>query len=162
MADMIEQPEWTPPAMTVSGVYCWDDCARDLALVTPLTLSQAGQVVAAVRDSGLDAEQAFPYLRDVFSGGCDPALQAAGVLGLVRLTRDPKTPVEAGLLLRLTATGQGSRGQLVAYVRDVIERRTTPSDDTSADRLAESIVTSVLHRLGAGYAIASGGPLRGL
>lgn len=58
--------------------------------------------------------------------------------------------------LRLTADGPGSRSQIVAYIQSVIGQRTTPNDDTSAERLARAITTSVLHRLGAGYSIASG------
>lgn len=58
--------------------------------------------------------------------------------------------------LRLTDTGPGSRSEIVAYVRQVIGQRTTPNDDTSAERLAEGIVTSILHRLGAGYSVSAG------
>lgn len=58
--------------------------------------------------------------------------------------------------LRLTATGRASRSDIVDYVRAVIEKRTTVNDDTTADRLAQGIVTSILHRLGAGYSIATG------
>jgi hypothetical protein len=58
--------------------------------------------------------------------------------------------------LRLTATGPRSRPQIVEYVRTVIEQRTTPTDDTTVERLAQGLVTSILHRLGAGYSIAVG------
>lgn len=58
--------------------------------------------------------------------------------------------------LRLTATGPGSRPEIVDYVRTVIEQRTTPNDDTTAERLARAITTSVLSRLGAGYSEAAG------
>jgi polyhydroxyalkanoate synthesis regulator phasin len=57
--------------------------------------------------------------------------------------------------LRLTETGPGSRAEIVAYVREVLEQRTVPNDDTDAEKLAKAIVTSVLSRLGAGYAAAS-------
>jgi len=59
--------------------------------------------------------------------------------------------------LKLTATGPGSRAEIAAYIQQVIEERTTPNDDTSAERLAHGITTSVLHRLGAGYTVAVGG-----
>lgn len=58
--------------------------------------------------------------------------------------------------LRLTATGPGSRTDILEYVRTVIEQRTTVNEDTTAERLARSLVTSILHRLGAGYSIAVG------
>jgi hypothetical protein len=58
--------------------------------------------------------------------------------------------------LRLAATGSGSRTDIVDYVRTVIEQRTSPNGDTSADRLARVLVTSILARLGAGYSIAAG------
>lgn len=62
--------------------------------------------------------------------------------------------------LHLTASGPGSRAEIAAYIKTVIEQRTTPNADTSAERLAESITTSVLHRLGAGYSVATGGTSR--
>lgn len=58
--------------------------------------------------------------------------------------------------LRLTPTGPGSRAEIIEYVRQVIEQRTTPNDDTTAERLAKAIVTSVLGRLGAGYSATAG------
>lgn len=58
--------------------------------------------------------------------------------------------------LSLTRTGRGSRDEMVKYVQSVIEQRTTVNDDTTADRLARGIVTSILSRLGAGYSIATG------
>jgi hypothetical protein len=58
--------------------------------------------------------------------------------------------------LRLTATGPGSRAEIIKYVTDVLEQRTTPNGDTSAERLARGITTSILSRLGAGYSISSG------
>jgi len=65
-------------------------------------------------------------------------------------------PAADGALLRLTTEGPGSRDAIVEYVQSVIEQRTTPNDDTSAERLARNIVTSVLSRLGAGYSVAAG------
>lgn len=58
--------------------------------------------------------------------------------------------------LRLTATGRASRVDIVDYVRSVIEERTMVNDDTTAERLAQGITTSILSRLGAGYSIAVG------
>lgn len=58
--------------------------------------------------------------------------------------------------LRLTAAGPGSRAEIIQYVTDVLEQRTTPKDDTGAERLARGITTAILSRLGAGYSIASG------
>lgn len=63
-----------------------------------------------------------------------------------------------GVDLRLTATGPGSRPEIVDYVRTAIERNTLPlNDDAAADKLARAITTSVLHRLGAGYSVSTGG-----
>jgi hypothetical protein len=59
--------------------------------------------------------------------------------------------------LRLTAAGPGSRAEIAEYIRETIERRTTPNEDTSAERLALGITTAVLYRLGAGYSVATGG-----
>jgi hypothetical protein len=61
-----------------------------------------------------------------------------------------------GVPLILFDEGVGSRPEIVAYVREVIEQRTTPGDDTTADRLARGIVTSVLSRLGASLSVAAG------
>lgn len=58
--------------------------------------------------------------------------------------------------LRLSPRGPGSREEILRYVQSVIEQRTSPNDDTSAERLANGIVTSVLHRLGSGYPVAVG------
>jgi hypothetical protein len=58
--------------------------------------------------------------------------------------------------LRLTREGRASRTEIVAYVRAVIGERTTVNDDTTAERLAQGITTSILSRLGAGYSIATG------
>ena len=60
--------------------------------------------------------------------------------------------------LHLADSGSGSRAEIVAYVREVLKQRTTPNDDTYIDTLVEAIVTSVLHRLGAGYSAAAGHP----
>src|ERR1700749_172453 len=49
-------------------------------------------------------------------------------------------------LLALTECGPGSGAEIAAYVREVIEQRTMPNDDTTAERLAEAITTSILHR----------------
>jgi hypothetical protein len=57
--------------------------------------------------------------------------------------------------LTLTEEGPGSRDAIVDYVRTVIEQRTTVNDDTTAERLAQGITTSILHRLGAGYSVAA-------
>jgi hypothetical protein len=66
---------------------------------------------------------------------------------------------EDDVALRLTASGPGSRTELVRYVATVLQQRTTPGEDTSARRLAEAVVTSILHRLGAGLtAAAASGP----
>jgi hypothetical protein len=58
--------------------------------------------------------------------------------------------------LRLTRAGPGSRPAIVEYVRNVLTARTAVNDDTTADRLARALTTSILSRLGAGYSIASG------
>lgn len=58
--------------------------------------------------------------------------------------------------LRLMAAGPGSRPEIAAYIRTVIEQNTTPNPDTTAERLASSVATSVLSRLGAGYSISCG------
>lgn len=58
--------------------------------------------------------------------------------------------------LRLTTAGPGSRPEIIEYVRTVIDERTTPHDDTTAEELARAITTSVLSRLGAGYSVAVG------
>jgi hypothetical protein len=60
-----------------------------------------------------------------------------------------------GIPLTLTEDGPGSRAEIADYVRTVIEQRTTPNDDTTAERLAQNITTSILHRLGAGYSVAA-------
>lgn len=64
-------------------------------------------------------------------------------------TRPPDVP------LALAPDGPGSRDALVAYVRTVLRDNTTV-DATTADRLARNMITSVLHRLGAGFSIAVG------
>jgi hypothetical protein len=58
-------------------------------------------------------------------------------------------------LLALTENGPGSRASIAEYVRTVIEQRTVPNDDTTAERLAQGITTSILHRLGSGYTAAT-------
>jgi acetyl-CoA carboxylase alpha subunit len=58
--------------------------------------------------------------------------------------------------LRLQAAGPGSRPDIVDYVRSVIEQRTAVNGDTTADRVARALVTSILHRLGAGHSVACG------
>jgi hypothetical protein len=60
-----------------------------------------------------------------------------------------------GVPLMLTEDGVGSRQAIVEYVHTVIEQRTTVNDDTTAERLAQAITTSVLHRLGAGDSVAA-------
>lgn len=73
------------------------------------------------------------------------------------MTEDPEADViPREFPLRLSLEGPGSREEILKYVQSVIEQRTTPHDDTSAERLANGIVTSVLHRLGAGYPLAVG------
>ncbi|WP_031165988.1 hypothetical protein [Streptosporangium roseum] len=62
-----------------------------------------------------------------------------------------------GASLLLAPEGSGSRDALIEYVQSVIEQRTTTNDDTSAERLARGIVTSILSRLGAGFSTAVGG-----
>lgn len=69
---------------------------------------------------------------------------------LDRYTTPPDVP------LRLQATGPGSRDEILEYIRRVIEQRTTPNHDTTAERLARGITTAVLSRLGAGFPIATG------
>lgn len=58
--------------------------------------------------------------------------------------------------LRLTATGSGSRPDIVEYIKTVLDERTDVHSDTSSERLARGLVTSILHRLGAGHSIAVG------
>jgi hypothetical protein len=65
---------------------------------------------------------------------------------------------DSPVTLRLADSGPGSRAEIVDYVREVIEQRTTLNDDNSAERLARGIVTSILSRLGAGYTLAAGEP----
>ena len=65
---------------------------------------------------------------------------------------------ERGIPLLLTREGAGSRAEIEAYVASVIRERTTPNEGTSAERLAYAITTSVLHRLGASFSVATGNP----
>ncbi len=58
--------------------------------------------------------------------------------------------------LILDDEGPGSHAQIVDYIRRVIDERTTVNDDTTAERLARGITTSVLSRLGFGYSEATG------
>jgi hypothetical protein len=74
------------------------------------------------------------------------------------VNREDQKRGEDTMTLRLADTGPGSRAAIVEYVREVIEQRTTVNDDTTAERLAGGIVTSILSRLGAGYTIATGEP----
>lgn len=45
-------------------------------------------------------------------------------------------------------SGPGSRDEIVRYVKDVLDERTDVHEDTTSDRLARAITTSVLARLG--------------
>jgi hypothetical protein len=58
--------------------------------------------------------------------------------------------------LHLTSTGPGSRADIIDYVRTVLAENTLIGADTTAERLARGIVTSILSRLGAGYSVATG------
>ncbi len=55
---------------------------------------------------------------------------------------------EAREALMNNAKKTDARQGIEEYVRVVISQRTTPNDDTTADRLAKAITTSVLARLG--------------
>lgn len=46
---------------------------------------------------------------------------------------------------------------MIEYVQRVLEQRTTVNDDTSAERLAGGIVTSILSRLDFGFSQSAGG-----
>lgn len=59
------------------------------------------------------------------------------------------------VLLALTDDGRGSRSEIAEYVREVIEQRTVPDADTTAERIAQGITTSILSRLGAGISVAA-------
>jgi hypothetical protein len=61
-------------------------------------------------------------------------------------------------VLRLEGSGPGSKDAITQYVRMAIERHTTPKDGTNPQRLAETITTSVLNRLGAGQQAPSKRP----
>jgi hypothetical protein len=50
--------------------------------------------------------------------------------------------------LTLDESGPGSRVDIEEYVRTVLVQRTDVHEDTTADRLARNITTSILHRLG--------------
>lgn len=70
--------------------YTWTECARDLALATPLTFTQAGQVANNIEGSGIHPYDALPHLKNLF-GVADTALQATGLLGLICLGEDRGT-----------------------------------------------------------------------
>ncbi|MEV1003426.1 hypothetical protein [Nonomuraea sp. NPDC050202] len=61
-----------------------------------------------------------------------------------------------GRLLLLTHDGPGSRAEMIEYVRTVLEQRTTVNDDTTAEKMARAIVTSILYRLSAGWTASAG------
>jgi hypothetical protein len=59
-----------------------------------------------------------------------------------------------GRVLRLEATGPGSRDEIGCYVRTAIEQHTTPKPGcVGVEQLAEIITTTVLNKLGAGYTL---------
>lgn len=64
---------------------------------------------------------------------------------------------DAGIPLLLTHDGVGSRAAIEDHIAAVLRERTVPNPDTSAEKLARGITTSVLHRLGASYTVATGG-----
>lgn len=57
--------------------------------------------------------------------------------------------------LRLTATGPGSRREILDYVRSVIESQQA-NPENPPERVARNLVTSILARLGADYRVAVG------
>jgi hypothetical protein len=61
-------------------------------------------------------------------------------------------PPNRGRVLRLEDKGPGSKDAIVRYVRMAIEQHTMPKQDANPQHLAEMITTSVLNRLGAGFA----------
>jgi antitoxin (DNA-binding transcriptional repressor) of toxin-antitoxin stability system len=78
-------------------------------------------------------------------------VRTGGTVVVEHYTKPVADVVPHGTALRLASSGPGTRQAIEEYVRTVIEQRTTPNDDTSAERLARSITTSILHRLGADY-----------
>lgn len=80
-----------------------------------------------------------------------------GGLGPVPAGRRWRRPEPVAVPLQLATAGPGSRAEIVAYVLRVLATRTTVNPDTTPERLAAGIVTSILHRLGAGYTVAATG-----
>ena len=58
--------------------------------------------------------------------------------------------------LRLHPAGPGSRPDILGYVETVLRQRTAVNPDTTVERIAAALVTSILSRLGAGWSIATG------
>lgn len=48
------------------AAYTWDDCTRDLALMTSLTAHEALEVTREVRESEISPYDALPPLKDLF------------------------------------------------------------------------------------------------
>lgn len=46
--------------------YTWAEATKDLALLTPLTLQEAGVVCREVESAGLNPHDALPYLKMLF------------------------------------------------------------------------------------------------
>jgi prevent-host-death family protein len=106
-----------------------------------------------VSEPEIGVEEARKKLGDLVD---DAALDGA-VTYLTRRGRRYAAIVPAdGVPLRLTEEGPGSRASIEEYVQEVIAERTVPNDDTTVERLARNITTSILHRLGAGYSVATG------
>lgn len=75
--------------------YTWDDCAKDLALFTPLRIFDAGHVVEEFKQSGIHPYDVLPLAKIIFDeGNHGPAMRARNIRMMLEL-RQQKGLIES-------------------------------------------------------------------
>ena len=69
--------------------YTWNDAARDLALMSPLDLHQAGDLIWPLRGTALDPEVALPHLVRLVASPADPVAIGHAIAALIVTTPAP-------------------------------------------------------------------------